>query len=1288
MQYGLASTMVGAGIVVREKFMNRVFAVALLHASMMALAWFGWGSAGATTMHSTFDGTLNAVHLSSDNRLLVGGEFEVFGQRRLLMRIDAPTGTGTDGFLPANGAVHVLDESDNFLPDSPGSRHFLVGGSFSGPGYPSYLAWVSLQGNVDPSFNLNLDGPVHALARVSPGTAVDQYVAGEFSGTILRITPGGVNPNFNPPDINGGPALALASDGNGVFLGGRFLSIDGAGQLGQNLFRLRPDGSVDDSFHFDHGAFAHVEAIAIQPDGRILIGGNFNISEGPVARRNLARLHPDGSIDASFAPSVTFTSSHRISDIAIQPDGRVVVVGDFDVAGGASRHVGRFSETGQWDMPFSFGINPDAPVNALAVQGDGGVAFVGGFTSVSERDFRGLAVVSRYLGLEQISRYAMDTGTIDEPPRVAAVQRDGHLVIGGDFTEVHGQGRRSLARLLGREGMLDAGFAPQIDGAVYAIAIEADGHMVIGGNFTGVDGVPVGRVARLTPDGQVDTGFLPAVDNGRIVTLAIAQNGDIYAGGTFTEVEGLARPYLVRLDGRTGAMDMDFQPGSGAGPVYAIALDWRPDRIYVGADDALFRLFEDGSGDDSFRAATGPFVSPEDFNAITALALHPENGVYAGGSFDGIWAWDGPTASILVDGFYNQFTPVNIARFFDDGTGDSDHIAHRIVQPLEAMLLSDNIVRAIARTQGSVRTEPLTGGLLRNQIDFASPWPSSAGDHVWLSGPLATPLEYSGFLDADGFWIGVGAFQAPQAGLYGAHRVLRGSRRIPSERLVLDDSGLVRWLRRGDGPQLLTAPVLMRAETCCDAAAFEPVGVMTRGRFERDFTGFREFNGQPFHLADGKTWELGLPRGDAETIYLKAVGRIGDNRGTSPFETPVYRFERQPSAAGRVDLTLTATPSLMQVSAHEPLTLTFTVANNGPDPATGVRVGYRIPQGFQLDGVTESQGDFLGSAWAVGTLAAGAQATLTVELTTLIEGGTAHAASTTAEQIELNPADNALTVDVQRATVQVGEYELVGVEQVGEYLCCDPVPIGEIITLRMTARNNGFFDIRDAWMDVDFGNGAFGFVSATPSQGTFSPVTGRWLIGNMNGEGAGLPLIEYTLDLELVFNGPLGLVSADLKAPALDLDPDNNTGSVFINQPPIYRDYGIVKTVSPTEAEPGDEVVFTLEVTTLSAGVSGMLLVVDEMPAGFSYVSHTAQGGSFNPDTMTWNIISIGQPGSLNDSVTAEITAVVNPVGPHVNVANIISPNDPDQSNNSDSAEVIVSGALDDALFSDRFEGL
>jgi len=316
-------------------------------------------------------------------------------------------------------------------------------------------------------------------------------------------------------------------------------------------------------------------SIALQPDGKIVIGGQFS-TVGGVTRNHIARLNSDGTLDTGFNPN----ANNRVSSIAIQPDGKIVIAGFFGTVGGVTRNrIARLNSDGTLDT----GFNPNANdiVYSIALQPDGKIVIGGEFTTVGG--------VTRNRIARLNSDGTLDTGfnpNANNRVNSIAIQPDGKIVIGGEFTTVGGVTRIRIARL-NSDGTLDTGFNPNANNRVNSIAIQPDGKIVIGGWFGTVGGVTRNRIARLNSDGTLDTGFNPNADGFNqtelnvVHAIAIQPDGKIIVVGVFTAIGGVARNNIARLNS-DGTLDTNFSTRvTGVSGVYSIAL--QPDgKIIIG----------------------------------------------------------------------------------------------------------------------------------------------------------------------------------------------------------------------------------------------------------------------------------------------------------------------------------------------------------------------------------------------------------------------------------------------------------------------------------------------------------------------------------------------------------------------------------------------------------------------------------------------------------------------------------------------------------------------------------
>ena len=157
-------------------------------------------------------------------------------------------------------------------------------------------------------------------------------------------------------------------------------------------------------------------------------------------------------------------------------------------------------------------------------------------------------------------------------PTGGTVTVDDWIYAGGNFTNIGGQPRNSIARLYGSDGTADPTFNPNANSWVNAIAIDANGNPVVGGYFTTIGGQPRNYIARLnSSNGTADVTFNPNADDS-VEAIAIDANNNPVVGGVFTTIGGQPRNYIARLNSSNGTADPNFNPNADNW-VYAIAID-------------------------------------------------------------------------------------------------------------------------------------------------------------------------------------------------------------------------------------------------------------------------------------------------------------------------------------------------------------------------------------------------------------------------------------------------------------------------------------------------------------------------------------------------------------------------------------------------------------------------------------------------------------------------------------------------------------------------------------------
>ena len=446
------------------------------------------------------------------------------------------TGTVSVNYATSNGTANAGDYTGQ-----SGKLTF-------GPGETKKTFTIPIRADTtvedDETVNLTLSAPTGEAVLGGQRTAVLTIVNDDVSTAVgaadTRFVGGSYGPIY---------AAAVQPDSKIVVVGD-FAGLVGGSRV--RIGRLNSDGTVDNSFNPSAWLDSPVNTVAVQPDGRILVGGSFTVVNG-VTRNRLARFNSDGSLDTTFNPGAGPNST--VYTLLVQPNGDIYVGGAFSAYNGDNRgYLVRIYGDGSLDPDFKPLVN--APVWALTAAPDGRLVLGGEFTSV--------------LGTTRVrvARLNID-GTLDlgfDPAtgpnstvRALAVQADGRVMIGGHFTSVSAVGYNYLCRL-GNDGLPDLTYVGSPNNVVYALALQADGRLLVGGEFTVMDGVAASHLTRLLDNGAVDPSYdTGSGANAAVLALALQSDGNAIVGGTFTQFNGLNHIRLVRVIGASAATGGDLE---------------------------------------------------------------------------------------------------------------------------------------------------------------------------------------------------------------------------------------------------------------------------------------------------------------------------------------------------------------------------------------------------------------------------------------------------------------------------------------------------------------------------------------------------------------------------------------------------------------------------------------------------------------------------------------------------------------------------------------------------------
>jgi uncharacterized delta-60 repeat protein len=477
-------------------------------------------------------------------------------------------------------------------------------------------------------------GQVYAVADWTNDEAL---IGGDFStyngtsmnGVALIQTNGQLDLSFNPGSGVSGDVAQQGNDarvnaavisGNQFYLGGNFTAYNST--LVSGVARVNANGTLDTSFNIGTGADGVVRAIAVQTDGKVLIGGDFTHING-VPRNYIARLNTNGSVDATFDPTNILTGP--VYSLALSPS--VLLNLNRTASGNMNEddqaiNLGSLT-SGTLTVNYNMFADPDdmriyyGDTNVIA--GTGVLIYDTGLVSGTSTIILPFGptngITTNLITIVMNQGGANHNTTWNYTASIGAAQSSSGILVGGGFN-VTGQVYANIARL-NTNGTLDVSFNPGTgpNGIVHALGWQLNDQIVAGGEFSTVNGLSYNHIARFNTDGSVDTTnfFVGAGADDVVYNLTLQQlDGTIYAGGAFSLFNGTHRRGFTRLysNGTVDTTFMDTAYNQFAGLK----------RIYSYDSPAVFASAVQGNGGvligGSFLQVGGGQANPDVCNAL------------------------------------------------------------------------------------------------------------------------------------------------------------------------------------------------------------------------------------------------------------------------------------------------------------------------------------------------------------------------------------------------------------------------------------------------------------------------------------------------------------------------------------------------------------------------------------------------------------------------------------------------------------------------------------------------
>ena len=315
-----------------------------------------------------FNNVVLTISIQTDGKIIVGGDFTSFNgvSRKKIARLNND-GTLDPTFNIGTGFNYCV-QSINIQTDGK----IIVGGwftTFNGTARNN-IARLNSDGTLDTSFNpgLGFDNWVRTTCIQTDGKIIVGGDFTSFNGTarnkIVRLnSDGSLDASFNPgTGFNNNYVFTtrIQTDGK-VIVGGSFTSFNG---ISRNcIARLNSDGSLDAGFNLGTGFDLGISNVSLQSDSMIVVGGDFSSFNG-TARNKIARLNSDGTLDTTFNQGTGFYGV--VLATSIQPDGKIIVGGNFAFYNGINRT--RIARLLKCDNP-SFSVQNASACNSYTLNG-------------------------------------------------------------------------------------------------------------------------------------------------------------------------------------------------------------------------------------------------------------------------------------------------------------------------------------------------------------------------------------------------------------------------------------------------------------------------------------------------------------------------------------------------------------------------------------------------------------------------------------------------------------------------------------------------------------------------------------------------------------------------------------------------------------------------------------------------------------------------------------------------------------------------------------------------------
>jgi uncharacterized delta-60 repeat protein len=653
----------------------------------IVIFYTGYGQAGISdpTFNSADNGfgngfgpnaTVYASAVQGDDKIIIAGAFTTYNKQRVpgIVRL-TKDGAIDPTFFTGVGPGATGGTADLRILAIQDDGKVIAGGimdSYDGATLASMLIRLNTDGSLDNTFNAP---PSIFYPNYNNGTYMRSCVIqpdGKIlvaMGTITRLkTDGSLDSSFIRPAISGSITAISLQDDDHIIISGSFDSVNHI--YYRRIARLQSNGAIDPSFNAGKSTNGLINSTIFQPDGKILIGGSFSLV-GDSARRNIARLYPNGTVDETFQPGRLYAP---VNDMALEADGSVIAAGSYTqfTNDTVPRQVMRLFSDGSLDQSFITDLNipPNFVVYSVNSLKDNDI-LIGGVLNSGAGIIKGLYKLKSGSPIDP--SFNPVTG-FNNSGFTLFLQKDNKILAGGTFDNYNNFPSNTIVRLL-PDGTTDSSFHFPVNTAVPGTGVcinqQSDGKILLGGDF---GHSKASSIARLLTNGTIDTTFKitqnpsnPFAGTGNVAVnnINVLPDDRLIVTGNFTKLNGSSKYGITKLL-PNGATDTSFRAPLFNGPVFHSAVQPDGKIIVVGR-------FQFKSADSTFWVKN---IARLNSNGRwdSTFAMH----VNGGADNDVGFAALGPDGKIIITGSFTTFkkTPYNrVARLTADGDIDTTFIA-------------------------------------------------------------------------------------------------------------------------------------------------------------------------------------------------------------------------------------------------------------------------------------------------------------------------------------------------------------------------------------------------------------------------------------------------------------------------------------------------------------------------------------------------------------------------------------------------------------------------------------